>query len=179
MASEDSFKAGGGFTLIEILVVIAIIGVLAAVIMVSVSSARTKAQVASITESAHSIEIQVAISRTNVLGTMTGSSCTACGFNTTQPIKSQTAMLATNNTAWSKIGFASAPLDPWGDPYFFDENEGETGSCRHDVVFSAGPDGIWNGGFGNPSKQPDIVIASGADDYYFTFTYFSAACPDN
>lgn len=160
-----------GFTLIELLVVISIIGLLASIVLASLSVARKNAQFAKIQADAQAIETQVDLTRTTTLKVLTGNGCTACSFNTTQTMQSQAGALAANAVSWQKIGFSSPPLDPWGDPYTLDENELDLSQtdCRYDVVYSAGPNGIWEG-FVSPTV-PDVVIAGVGDDYAFGLSH--------
>ncbi len=168
-----------GFTLIELLVVIAIVGMLSSIIMSSLSSARQKSIVAKLKADAHMIDAKINLARSNadlVMLGVTGSGCTSCGFNTSSSMQSQTAALAVNTANWVKLGFSSPPLDPWGNPYTFDENEheGSTANCLYDTVFSAGPNGVFNGNTGG-SNPPRIVYPGVNDDYYFDVTHFR--CP--
>lgn len=168
-----------GFTLIELLVVIAIIGMLSSIIFSSLSSARQKSTMAKLKADAHTIDATINLARSNadlVMLSVTGNGCTSCNFNTSSSMESQAAAMAVNTANWIKLGFSSAPLDPWGTPYTFDENEheGSTSNCLYDTVFSAGPNKIFNGNTGG-SNPPRIVYGGVNDDYYFNVTHFR--CP--
>jgi len=70
-----------GFTLIELLVVIAIIGILSSVVLASLSSARTKGQVAAIQSTMSSLRAQAEVGMTN--GKYLPNLCTTATSNTT------------------------------------------------------------------------------------------------
>jgi len=173
-------KLSKGFTLIELLVVIAIIGLLSSVVTGSLNSARQKARVAKMNVDARNIQTQMILARLNadtVLLGVTGSACTSCSFSAATTMQSQASALTFNAARWATLGFTSAPLDPWGNPYTFDENEheGGTGNCTKDAVYSAGPNGILQGNVANSSIQPGVVTAGAGDDFYFNVVGFS--CP--
>ena len=127
------------FTLIELLIVIAIIGVLSSVTLTSLSHARERARLAKLKADFKQIETQIELTRTaqdKTLLEITGSGCSVCEGD------------AVTNLSWQRIGFSNPPVDPWGSIYQLDENEKEFNptDCRRDSIFSKGPDRTQGGG---------------------------------
>ncbi len=155
------------------MVVISIIGLLASVVLVAVNSARQKAKVAKVNADLQQIIKGIEISRNSnnqIMEAITGSYWTAgsggCagypGAVVMQNLPASDPCLQYLNTQFKKLGFSKAPIDPWGSPYVFDENELESGNCgssSRDGLSSVGPDGIYGT----------------ADDYSVSVPYFQ--CP--
>jgi len=148
-----------GFTLIELLVVIAIIGTLSTIVLASLNSSRTKAQIAKAKMELSQIVKAIIIAQGesgNYLMAITGSNCSYCAggyvvgadyrnISDTSALYTRLALSMANlETATNGlvVGFSKIIRDPWGSPYNLDENEGEGGGCGFDILWSNGPDGI-------------------------------------
>lgn len=133
-----------GFTIVELLIVIVVIGILAAITIVAFNGVQQKAQSAKISSDLTNFDKAIEAARVNsgtVLMNITGSTATA-GNCMSKPAGTDLASLdhATDpcwiayKTAMKNISDASGInvvnlVDPWGRPYVLDENEGAGSPC--------------------------------------------------
>lgn len=125
-----------GFTIVELLIVIVVIGILAAITVVAFNGIQTRAKVQQVNSDLAMFAKAIHAARINeskVLKDITNSACTNCG---TQAIYEQSL---------DRIGVAAGMnLDglkkgnPWGNKYVLDENELENmasnNGCNRDGV---------------------------------------------
>jgi len=137
-----------GFTIVELLVVIVVIGILAAITIVSYSGIQTRAQISKINDDLALLSKAIQAARIvngKTLLQMDGYNYSA-GRCTSHASGTDLAALPRTDICWSQyladlnaISQASGIsvqnlVDPWGRPYSIDENEGESGGCSKDFI---------------------------------------------
>jgi prepilin-type N-terminal cleavage/methylation domain-containing protein len=157
-----------GFTIVELLIVIVVIAVLAAIVIVAYNGVQTRARQSKITSDLAQLEKAIGAARTiqnKPLYNITGNSGTAYGC-TIKADGTNLAALAKTDTCWadyldtldaiSTVGGANVRglVDPWGRPYYIDENENQddSGSCNKDVIGSYRDPFVGGWTFANPRE---------------------------
>jgi prepilin-type N-terminal cleavage/methylation domain-containing protein len=158
-----------GFTIVELLIVIVVIGILAAITIVSFNGVTTKANNTKIASDLNQFKKAIIVARDAKSLTFIGitSGITYSGYSysscASKPAGTDFATLdKTNDPCWTRyaeilkrITDASGInvtnlVDPWGRPYFIDENEGESGGCGSDMIAA----------FSNPYTGGNSTIAT-------------------
>lgn len=157
-----------GFTIVELLIVIVVIGILAALVITTLSGAQDKAKLAKVQNDIAALERAIVSARIQAdqpLTRITNHGCTGCDCKYSQsPVDALPYYeLPTTHACWTRyysaldrISAASGAKldqlkagDPWGSPYWIDENEytNNVNPCAHkDILLSVGKDGRTDGG---------------------------------
>jgi len=112
-----------GFTIVELLIVIVVIGILAAITIVAFNGVQERSRAAVANTELRMLEKAILVARNNEsknLMDITISNCTRCSDQARYELSLDRIGVAANmNLAGLKDG------DPWGQKYAIDENEGE------------------------------------------------------
>lgn len=146
-------KKQTGFTIVELLIVIVVIGILAAITIVAYNGVQTRANQSKIDTDMRNMKQAIEIARNQnsvalryvTLSTATGSGCWSKATDTDLATldKATDSCWTVYLTTLSRISTASNMninnlVDPWGRPYYIDENEGEgadpPNACGDDAI---------------------------------------------
>lgn len=135
-------KQTSGFTIVELLIVIVVIGILATIMIVAFNGVQARSRTATVNSDLQTIEKAMLMYRAQH-GTLPLSADWYSG--TTMP---PTSRWATEIIAGLKsekiISTPGLEKDPWGQYYWYDNNDCSIGSSGNSPVRSIGPDGLLN-----------------------------------
>jgi len=135
-------KNNQGFTLIEILISVSIIVIISTLAMIATSKVKQDARDTVCEANLSSISDAIEVRRMTydkLLKDITGSDCSRCPCSPYDKDSLHDINCVTSlNSAYNSIGFKEYLIDPWGDPFLIDENEGEDPGdpCVYDIIYS-------------------------------------------
>jgi prepilin-type N-terminal cleavage/methylation domain-containing protein len=134
----------GGFTIVELLVAIVVLALLATITAVVFNGVKDRANKAKIQSDLKQLKSAIMVARVNA-GDKTLMELTGSGYSAYPcvilPTTNTLTDPATASACWTQYNYALDVVsnyssinvrgmkDPWGRPYFFDENEGEGSYC--------------------------------------------------
>ena len=150
-------KPENGFTLVELMITIAIIGILAAIAIPNFIKYREKSRISHAQSELKSIEMAITdlILDTNLWPTQNIAGDPSAGSESWDLSLPAAGLVSTdgNFPDWAGPYLDSIPIDPWGNNYFFDEDYQLNGRTVT-VIGSYGP----NGEGPNDYDDDDIVL---------------------
>lgn len=131
-----------GFTIVELLIVIVVIGILAAITIVAYNGIQARARTTTVNSDLRSLEKAMLMYRAD-RGALPLSADWYSG--TAMPPTSRWATEVIAGLKAEKIISTSAlEKDPWGQYYWYDNNDCAIGSTGSSPLKSVGPDGLLN-----------------------------------
>ncbi len=136
-----------GFTIVELLVVIVVIAILAAITIVAYSGIQDKARQAKITSDLGELSKAIILARNSRGSFLADIDSNTATYNScsSKPTGTDLASLSLSDACWANYTAALTAIsnasgvgvtglkDPWGRPYMIDENE-TSSTCANDTI---------------------------------------------
>lgn len=131
-----------GFTIVELLIVIVVIAILAAVSVVAYNGVQLRSKIAATNSDLKAIKTAMMLYRTD-RGTLPNGADWYSGTSMPPTSRWSTEIIANLRTL-KYIGGSGLEKDPWDQYYFYDNNDCTIGQGGNSYVKSVGPDGAVN-----------------------------------
>lgn len=136
------YKTNTGFTIVELLIVIVIIGILATITIVAYNGIQARSRIAAVNADLNSIEKAMMMYRADV-GTLPLGADWYSG-TAMPPTSRWSSEIIAGLKAKKIISTSGLEKDPWGQFYWYDNNDCTFGGTGNSPIKSVGPDGLLN-----------------------------------